>query len=420
VALRRCAFVAMTVAALVAGCATGTNRSAKPRPTTVAATTTSTSTSTTTTTSTSTTTTTVVLAPEGWQRLPEAPIGLGIYGVWTGHEYIAGTLGCCDDLDGTAVVAYSPTANRWRRLSPFPLPARANEIAVWTGHEMIVTGGSQSDAAHPGRSGAAPVTTGAALDPATDRWRRIAPMPATMDAPQGAVWTGREVVVFDTTRTFRYDPATDRWRTGAPPPFARNNATVVWSGSEMLVWSGNRAPTGSDPSTFADVRADGAAYNPTTDKWRAIPTAPVPARNLSEAVWTGHAMLAWGGSGPNGLVGRGAAYNPATNTWRALPLSPLKARISHQIVWTGREMLVWGGQVETTSTDPAVVYPHDGAAYDPATNTWRRLAAAPPSPPAMRSAWSAVWTGTAALFVGGATESLQGVGPLGLSYTPGR
>jgi hypothetical protein len=414
--LRRSACIAVTVAALLAGCGSGTHRAQTPRSTTTA------STSTTTTASTSTSSsTTVPLAPEGWRRLPDAPIGLGIYGVWTGREYIAGTLGCCDDLDGTAVVAYSPAANRWRSLSPIPKPDRSGEIAVWTGHEMVVTGGRQQEPpAHLGRSDAVPVATGVALDPTTNRWRTIAPMPAAMGVPQGAVWTGHEVVVFDTTRTFLYNPATDSWRTGTPPPIARNSATVVWSGTEMLVWSGNRAPNGSDSSAFTDVRADGAAYNPTTNTWRAIPQAPVPARNLSVAVWTGHDMIVWGGTGPNGDVGRGAAYTPSTNAWRALPLSPLKARVSHQMVWTGREVLVWGGQVKPTSSDPLSSYPHDGAAYNPATNAWRWLASAPPSPPAMLSAASAVWTGTTALFIGGAAQTEQGVGPLGLSYAPGR
>ena len=188
----------------------------------------------------------------------------------------------------------------------------------------------------------------------------------------------------------------------------------------MLVWSGNRAPINGDASAFSDVRADGAAYNPVTNTWRAIPQAPVPARNLSAAVWTGHDMIVWGGNAPNGYLGRGAAYHPATNTWRALPLSPLKARISHQMVWTGREVLVWGGQIKPTPGDPTNGDAHDGAAYNPTTNTWRWLAAAPRAPPAMLSAASVVWTGTAALFIGGAAQSLQGVGPLGLAYTPGR
>jgi N-acetylneuraminic acid mutarotase len=162
------------------------------------------------------------------------------------------------------------------------------------------------------------------------------------------------------------------------------------------------------------------AVNAVTDAWRAIPQAPVPARNLSAAVWTGHDMIVWGGNAPNGYVGRGAAYHPATNTWRALPLSPLTARISHQMVWTGREALVWGGLIKPTPGDPTDGDAHDGAAYNPTTNAWRWLAAAPRAPPAMLGAASVVWTGTEALFIGGAAQSLQGVGPLGLAYTPGR
>ena len=178
------------------------------------------------------------------------------------------------------------------------------------------------------------------------------------------------------------------------------------------------------------VHDDGAAYDPATNSWRSIAPAPVPARTGSTGVWTGSRLIVWGGygsdgpmgAGNQGPLGKGASYDPATNTWAALPASPLKARGGQQMVWTGREVLVWGGQVAPSEADPdpLAVYPRDGAAYDPAARTWRRMPTAPPSPPSLLTAFSVVWTGDVALFVGGADRNNQGVGPLGLSYAPGR
>jgi N-acetylneuraminic acid mutarotase len=369
--------------------------------------------------STTTTTTTRPPRPEGWSTVPDAPTELGKYAVWTGTEYIGGPAGCCDGLGGTEVVAYAPSSDGWRSLAAFPLGPRSGEATAWTGREMVVVGGrTAASASDTTVTSSHPTATGAALDPKTNNWRTIAPMPATMASPTAAVWTGREVVVFDHTHTYRYHPTTDQWSVGAAPPFARDGVTVVWTGHQMLVWGGqDTAPPGASPSALP-VRADGAAYDPTTDTWQAIPAAPVPARTDAEAVWTGRQMILWGGTGSSGYahgaLGKGAAYDPTKRTWRALPASPLTARSGHQMVWTGREVVVWGGFT------PLVPAPRDGAGYDPATDQWRRLPAAPPTPPALLTAFTSAWTGEQVLLLGGYTTNAQGVGPLGLAYAPGR
>jgi hypothetical protein len=107
------------------------------------------------------------------------------------------------------------------------------------------------------------------------------------------------------------------------------------------------------------------------------------------AVETGEEVLVWGGSAGGSMAfGDGAAYDPATGTWRTLPAAPLSARAPVATVWTGTEMIVWGS---TRRDKPGA---RDGAAFDPRANRWRTIAAAPvalnlagwPSP-------STVWTG---------------------------
>jgi N-acetylneuraminic acid mutarotase len=377
-----------------------------------------------TTTSTSTTTTP---RPEGWRAIADAPTALGLYGVWTGTEYIGGPAGCCDDLGGTEVVAYSPASNSWRSLAAWPLPQRSSAAAVWTGKEMVVVGGLEGVGPRPLVSTAVPSATGAALDPAKNTWRTIAPLPAPMASPRDATWTADRVVVFDDTHTYRYDPRADRWSTGAPPPFRRNGSVVVSTGRQVLVWSGSDAAApGQAPPDPIVLHADGAEYDVARDRWSTIPAAPVPARANSVAVWTGRQMILWGGAGAGSApgqqspLGKGAAYDPATGKWHALPASPLKARDLYTMVWTGHEVLVWGGFVWRRTGDPRDDYARDGAAYDPATDTWRSMAPPPPSPPAPLNAFSAVWTGDTALFIGGSAFNAQGIGSLGLAYSPGR
>jgi hypothetical protein len=43
----------------------------------------------------------------------------------------------------------------------------------------------------------------------------------------------------------------------------------------------------------------------------------------------------------------GLAYDPRTNRWSALPQAPLAGRSRPTAVWTGRAMITWGGDAKT-------------------------------------------------------------------------
>lgn len=73
---------------------------------------------------------------------------------------------------------------------------------------------------------------------------------------------------------------------------------------------------------------------------------------------------------------------PVGGTWRDLAPMPLTPRWDPLAVWTGEEVLVVGGYVAdpcppSASCTRASETTHDGAAYDPATDTWRPIAEAP-------------------------------------------
>ena len=112
-------------------------------------------------------------------------------------------------------------------------------------------------------------------------------------------------------------------------------------------------------------------------------------------------MIVWGGAWRAGeadiYLGDGAAYDPAADTWRMLPPSPLEPRSDHFAAWTGKEMLIWGGQpgVEILAGNEF----GNGAAYDPVTDRWRPMARFPLTP---RYGARALWTGRLLVVWGGA------------------
>ncbi len=192
------------------------------------------------------------------------------------------------------------------------------------------------------------------------------------------------------------------WRPiSAAPIQGRYNNVGVWTGEEMLVWGGSAES--EEPSGFVD----GAAFDLVTQEWRSLAAGPLESSDGRTAVWTGTSMLVWGGELGNGSHARpdnGAAYDPATDSWTELPGSPSWSLASHSAIWTGEEMIVWGG----------VGMEGDGAAFDPRSNTWRTIA---PAPIDGRFRHAAVWTGHEMIVWGG-----PGIGrdPLatGAAYDP--
>ena len=203
------------------------------------------------------------------------------------------------------------------------------------------------------------------------------------------VWTGSEAIMWggavDKQTGGVYDPAMDTWRptTLAGAPSGRSGHTAVWTGQEMIVYGG--LSVWSADSDF------GGRYDPVSDSWQPINSegAPFPAF-YHAAVWTGTEMLVWGG-----YYAFGARYNPSTDSWS--PISTLGAPEERHLasaVWTGEEMIVWGGITKTGS-----VYLNTGGRYNPATDSWNPISAV--NAPDGRTDHVAVWTGSSMIVWGG-------------------
>jgi N-acetylneuraminic acid mutarotase len=172
---------------------------------------------------------------------------------------------------------------------------------------------------------------------------------------------------------------------------------VVWTGREAIGWGGG---------CCGDAFANGLAYNPATNSYRELAPSPLAPSQHPIGAWTGRELVLFS-SGINpaedkpypASYARAAAYNPATDTWRRIDPLPSSGRgFGGAAAWDGHEVLIAGDGASARAA----------FAYDPSTNTRRALALMPIGVPNA----SAFWTGRR-LIVWGGSEAGRG-----LSYDP--
>ncbi len=319
-----------------------------------------------------------------------------------------------------------PGANSWSALTASGAPTgRDQHTAVWSGSRMIVWGGfpfigsisSRYDPAGDtwsgpyrpvGSSQTTGVWTGSLIligapplleryDPALDLWSPA----STLNAPAGTgpvgskVWTGQRVIISSGS----YDPVADTWSTistiNAPPA----GSISLWTGSEVLAWSGN--------GLYA-----GGRYDPGSDAWATMSTAGAPPSGRQYAgVWSGSRMIVYG-TVQNGAPGYslgfgGALYDPATNTWSPMNTANVPQRtVGFSAVWAAGRMVIFGGSyiycvpppppLPQSCTPVYPTYTSSGGSYDPVSNSWTQF-----SGTIAGDQISAASSGTEAIFWGG-------------------
>lgn len=166
------------------------------------------------------------------------------------------------------------------------------------------------------------LTDGARYNPFTDTWTPMAASPLSGRLDERAVWSDREVIIWGGTQRFEglgqlgdgaaYDPVSDSWRVLSPAPLTgRYGHGAVWTGRQMIVWGGSDEITGDN---LPGLLQDGASYDPASNAWTPLPPSPLAARYGQVAVWTGEELIVWGGCcksvfGADGFRD-GAAYRP--------------------------------------------------------------------------------------------------------------
>lgn len=290
-------------------------------------------------------------------------------------------------------------------------------VAVTVAAAVALVAGAVVGLASVGGGGVNVATTGPHATPpplagSAWSWTALPPAPIAARSEYTSVWTGTEMIVwggYAGRQNFNdgaaYDPTTEQWTVLPPSPLlAVSGPLSVWTGTEMLIFGG-----GSD--TPID---QGAAYDPTTDTWRTL--APIPAAlgddvttSGSYAVWTGSEMLVWGFFGDgSGTHGGGsldaAAYDPSTNAWTVLTAAPVQTPMFGTAVWTGTEMIVWG---QDNVPDVAGASHLEGVSFDPATGAWAVLPPSPLQGGGARAGSLAVWTGSELVVGGGESGESQ-------------
>lgn len=305
---------------------------------------------------------------------------------------------------------YDPATNTWASMNIVgaPIP-RSHHVAAWTGTKMIVWGGFSLAV-----NGTVYHDTGGVYDPATKTWTAMSMTGAPSGRwSHTAVWTGTKLIVWggvgansvNTNTGAIYDPATNTWQAMSTTnaPTSRSYQRAIWTGTRMIVWGGmvgagfDRSPTNT-----------GGIYDPATNTWIATSTTGAPqGRNEPSMVWTGTEMIVWGGTGVQGIgairLNTGGRFNPATNTWQTTSTANAPViRMGQSTVWTGTKMIVWGGY----GGGSPETYLATGGIYDPALNTWQ--ATATTGALSARSTATTVWTGSKMIIWGGVLYSNTG------------
>ena len=277
---------------------------------------------------------------------------------------VAGRLIRGDDV-AVVLLAYSPERNVWSVSPPLPGDRTAVGGVVWTGTEVILAGGDNHY----------PDSTAWAYDPANEQWRQLPDPPIPDVEGIEGVWTGTEAIFFGgyaeppQSPGAAYNPATDTWRLLAVHPGTWiEGHRMIWTGRKVIVYSGHIGPEHQQRLLL---------YNPASDTWAESSPSPIPPSERLGGAWTGDQLIMWGGyatygthdEGGDAVYGSGAAYDPATDTWTALPLAPLADRCDHTVTWTGSELMIFGGM--TSCGLPNILADGNAAIYDPATHSWQ-------------------------------------------------
>lgn len=285
-------------------------------------------------------------------------------------------------------------AEGWQELAGSPLSPRHAALGVWTGTEALIIGGANDAICPPAadcRTDAAPLADGAAFNPATGEWRRIADAPVPLSWGQSVVLGSSVYILPNQARqvlVYRVDE--DRWSLVQVPFDPDAWYQLVAAGDRLVAYAG------SDETVAApDYVLDAA-----TGGWRELPADPLGRSYDRALAWTGRELVLFdkklvpnpGQKEPS--LTRAAALDLGTGSWRRLPDS--------QILYTGPWLLAGGRLVNPMlgEADGGEVnnwgraYPNGGI-LDPATGQWAPL----PNPPAhgegagARSATSAIYFG---------------------------
>jgi hypothetical protein len=365
----------------------------------------------------------------GWLPIPPlSTVGIpgrsGYAAVWGCREmYMWGGAGTNDTSSPAYVTAegfaFAPATGTWRKTATPAMLPRLLHTAVWTGSTMIVWGGlGIKDLNGDGKPDGVFADDGAAYDAASDTWTPIPPDPvASARVAHSAVWspTTQEMIVWGGAVNgpladgAAYSPSSKRWRAIAKPPagfVARDSHVALFANGLMTIFGGENAASG--------VLTDAASYDPRADRWTLLPSAPIPGRGVAQGVVARRSSVDL--PFVVGAAGGGALFDG--KTWSVVPPAPAtllpEPDRGFTALWYGAGRIwTWGGAKVNGLTASGASH-DDGASFDLVAQTWSAM---PRGPLTARFSVKPVWTGSYAILVGGVTTGGTILGD-GAIYVP--
>lgn len=275
--------------------------------------------------------------------------------------------------------AAPPEGPGWERLADLPLSRRTGPVVVWTGTEVLAVGGEtgticppMADCVEPNAS----ASDGAALDPATGRWRMLADAPLPIPAYTRSAVVAGHLFVRVGRSLLDYDIEDDRWQ--QLPRRVSDWYDLVADGDRLLLVSG---------SDEQGVRPD-LSYDVDDGGWSRLPEDPIGPAFDRGIIPTGRGLVLLAleltdspGAGDQPAVVLAALLDRATGTWSRLPDSD-QLGSGHWAVFGDRLVDAGIGSSDGGGPEPGD-YGREvprGGILDLGTRTWSRL----PDPPAER------------------------------------
>lgn len=228
---------------------------------------------------------------------------------------------------GSAAPVGARDSSPWQAVPASPLSPRTGALGLWSGSEVLLIGGSNAAPCPPSAScvppDVPPLADGAAFDPQTRTWRRIA------DSPVPFEWA--QAVVIRATAYL--------WIPGSP---GRPNAESAF-----------------------------LAYRLRQDRWKELPLPAGDSDHFAGIVQAGDSVVAYAGTDEQGEQ-PDLIFNPATGSWGELPPDPLSPSFDRSMAWSGQELLLFDHELVPNpgSEKPSLTR---AAALDLESGSWRRL-----------------------------------------------
>lgn len=221
-------------------------------------------------------------ATETWSAGEPLPVALhhANAAVLDGVVYVLGSLRTNEFDASGAVYSYDPLTDAgWIERAPMPAGTqRGSSVAAAVGGVILVAGGLRDGAS---------VADVSSYDPVGDVWDDSPPdLPGARDHGCGGVIDGMLYVAggrlgpSNSRRLWAFEAGA--WVDRAQMITGRSGVGCGVVGGELIVVGGE-----GNPDTSSGVFPQAEAYDPATDRWRALDPMPTPRHGMGAAAWEG-------------------------------------------------------------------------------------------------------------------------------------